>query len=183
MRWEWRGIAGLLACLVLAGLVGVLTPEQLPADRPVGPDAAGVARTAPLDVELVDAVGASEVRVRNEGYPTTAAFVVIRFTAQAKRDTTLLTHALRTADGLTYRPLARGYVQSSVSALVGQRVTAMVVFEVPPEAVRGAVFTVRPHVTNGVVPVVQTATFRLPDPLPQAPEPPEIDQPSMEAAR
>lgn len=183
MRWDWRGLAGLLVCLVLAGLVGVLTPEELPADRPVGPDSAGVAHTATLDVEVVDAVGASEVRARDTGYPTTATFVVITFATQAKRDTTLLTPALRTADGLSYRPLARGSIQPIVSAIVGQRVSATVVFEVPPEATQGAVFTVRPYVTNGVVPVVQTATFRLPDPLSQAPEPPTITEPTMEAAR
>lgn len=184
VRWDRGGIVALLVCLLVAGLVGAVTPEELPSARAVGPDAAGVATAETLEVRLLDARTSAVVTEASETrYETPATFVVVTFAVQPFRDLTIVTPRLHTRDGLTYWPLQRGRIIPSHSVAVGQRITATVVFEVPPEHLPGATLTVSPFINNGVAPVVRTPTFALPDPLPAASETPVIEEPSYEAGR
>lgn len=164
--------------------MAALTLTKLPSARAVWPDPAGIARTETLDAEVLDVGASPSVRSRSGvDDDTSATFVVVRFAAPPHRDLALLEPRLHTAGGLTYWPVSRGDITSTISVPVGQPVIAAVVFEVHPELLAGATFTVVPHVVNGIVPVVRTPTFRLPDQVPTASEPPVLGASELEAGR
>lgn len=98
--WTPRGVLVLLACVVIAGLVGALTPSLMPTSRPVAPDADGIARAPRLDVELREVYSATQVAVPiGEVYDTFERFVVVTYWAQTHRDGAIFNATLVTRDG------------------------------------------------------------------------------------
>ncbi len=182
--WTPRGVLVLLACVVIAGLVGALTPSLMPTSRPVAPDADGIARAPRLDVELREVYSATQVAVPiGEVYDTFERFVVVTYWAQPHRDGAIFNATVVTSDGLRYAPIQRANLQHFASAQVGQAVVATAVFEVPPDKIAGSHFEVNVHINNGLQPVSHVPTFELPDPLPEAPETPVIESAVQEPGR
>lgn len=167
---QLRGVLVLGLCLLVAGLIWAVTPKSMPEYRPVRPDSDGVARADMLDAQLLDAQLTTKVSAGGVEYESLETFVVITYWAQARGDTRIISPTLRTTGGLTYEPISRSMLLSFTSVQVGQAVTSMIVFEVPPDLIPGAKFVVGAHISNGVQPVAARPTFDLPDPMPTASE-------------
>lgn len=182
--WTPRGVLVLLGCLLVAGLVGALTPTLLPSSRPVAPGADGIARAPRLDAELREAFSTQQVAVpMGEVYDTLERFVVITYWAQPHRDGAIFAPTLVTRDGLRYSPIQRANLLHHASAQVGQAVVATAVFELPPDKIAGSRFELNVHIANGLQPVSRVPTFVLPDPLAQIPDVPVIQSAMQEPGR
>lgn len=171
-EWNASGVLVLLACLLVAGLIGAATPTQLPSARPVVPDSDGVARTARLDAELLEVTQtAAIVSEMDTQYDTREAFMVVTYWAQPHRDITIMRPSLVTRDGTRYSPYSRVDIVPHASAVVGQAVRAMVAFELPADLIAGAQVEIVALQRDGISGVVDTPTFAFPDPVPISSEP------------
>lgn len=184
MRWDWRGLAILVVCVVVAGLIGSLVPDWLPAYRAVRPDSDGVARTATLDAWLIDAYYTDEILgTYGDLHHSDEIYVVVELGARPHRETAILDVRVITADGLTYQPVYQDGIFPAVHVQVGQQALAMQVFEVPRDRLDGLTLTVGELGMPGVQPVPRQPEFKLPNPLPEASSAVEMTEPVFEAAR
>lgn len=182
--WTPRGVLALLVCLLVAGLIGTLTPQLLPSVRPIAPGSDGIARSPRLDAEIRETSWTTQIAAPiGEVYNSLEGFVVVTYWAQPHQDSAIITPTLVTRDQARYQPIERANLAYFASAAVGQAVVATVVFEVPADKLAGARIEIGVHVNNGLRPVAQTPTFDLPNPLPQAAGTPVIGPPVVEPGR